>query len=96
MPLQNADIALNELAEAIVSGTLLTKGMPRSFMENERLIDPKSKAGKDFQAYFSGIAKRLRPDHDFNKHPVQFMVSDVDEANAYAIKTKEKAAPTKA
>ncbi len=77
---------IQELNTALEQGIVLNdEPLPRIFVENFRLVDDSTKGAGAMQKYLAGIAQKLLPDHDFDAHPVKFVLSDDETENAFAI-----------
>src|SRR5258708_6755679 len=55
------------------------------YWEENRLVDPDTMEGARFQERCTGIARRLYPQHDFDKEPIRFLIADNKTVNAHYI-----------
>ena len=83
-----------EMYKQLSEGTLTIENIPKAYLEEEKMIDPASKEGNEFQEMMMKILFTLVPDPEFSellkKHPITFLMSDKKEANGYIIPTKNQ------
>lgn len=74
-----------DLQEKLDAGLIDDGNLPDAFVELMRFCDHKNEDGRAFQSYMEQVTHKVLPGWDFEKHPIIFLIADVDDVNAGAL-----------